>query len=64
MEHLKLFKKILSCLNTSKASGCDEISLKVLKDGVELLGLTLRNLANLSMKRSLFADKCKIGKLV
>ena len=60
MEHLKLLKKTLSCLNASKGSGWDGISVKILTDAVELLGLTLYNLKNLSIKWSLCPDKWKL----
>ena len=39
------------------------MSYKLLKDGAEVLALTLCNLVNLSTKQSLFPDECKIAKL-
>ena len=60
---LETIKKILACLDSSKAPGLDKISLKFLKDGTEVLALPLCNLVNLSIKRSLFHDQCKIAKL-
>ena len=56
-------KMILSFLNTFKAPGFNEMSLKFLKDGAEVLVLPLCNLVNWPMKQSLFSDKCKIVKL-
>ena len=41
----------------------DGIFSKFLKDGAEVLALTLCNLVNLSIKQSLFPDQCKIAKL-
>ena len=60
---LETIKKILACLDSSKAPGLDEISSKFLKDGAEVLALPLCNLVNLSIKQSLFPDQCKIAKL-
>ena len=56
-------KKILSCLDSTKAPGLDEISSKFLKDGAEVLALPICNLINLSLKLSCFPDQCKIAKL-
>ena len=47
-----------------QAPGWDGISPKSLKDGVEVLVLTLRNLVNLLIKQSLLSDKCKIAELL
>ena len=60
---LENIKKILACLDTSKAPGRDGISSKFLKDGAEVLALPLCNLVNLSIKQFLFSYKCKIAKL-
>ena len=60
---LETIKKILACLDSSKAPGLDKISLKFLKDGTEVLALPLCNLVNLSIKQSLFHDQYKIAKL-
>ena len=46
---LETIKKILACLDSSKATGLDEISSKFLKDGAEVLALPLCNLVNLSL---------------
>ena len=67
---LKAIKKILACLGTSKALGLDGISwkkktksLKFLKDGAEVVVLSLFGLVKLSIKQSLFPDQPKIAKL-
>ena len=60
---LETIKKILACLEASKAPGLDGISSKFLKDGAEVLALPLCNLVNLSMKQSLSPDQCSIAKL-
>ena len=60
---LEAIKKILACLDSSKAPGLDRISSKFLKDGTEVLALPPCNLVNLSIKQSLFPDQCKIAKL-
>ena len=56
-------KKILPSLDTSKATGIDQISAKFLRDGAEILALPLGNIINLSIKLSTFAEECKIAKL-
>ena len=60
---LETIKKILACLDSSKAPGLDKISSKFLKDGAVVLALPLCNVVNLSIKQSLFPDQCKIAKL-
>ena len=60
---LEAIKKILASLDSSKAPGLDGISSKFLKDGTEILTLTLCNLVNLSIKESLFPDQHKTAKL-
>ena len=60
---LETIKKILACLDASKAPGLDGIFSKFLKDGAEVLALPLCNLVNLSIKQSLLPDQCKIAKL-
>ena len=62
LQYWKLLK-ILAWLDTSKAPGLDKISSKFLKDHAKILALPLCNLANLSIKQSLFPDQCKITKL-
>ena len=59
----KTIKRILSCLNASKATGLERISSKFLKDGAQILPLPLCNLVNFLIKQSLFLDQCKIAKL-
>ena len=59
---LETIRKILACLDSSKAPGLDGISSKFLKDGAEVLAIPLCNLVNLSMKQSLFPGQCKIAK--
>ena len=44
---LQTIKKILACLYSSKALVLDGISSKLLKDGADILPLTLCNLVNL-----------------
>ena len=60
---LETIKKILACLDASKAPGLDGISSKFLKDGADVLALPLCNLVHLSIKQPLFPDQCKIAKL-
>ena len=60
---LETIKKILACLESSKALGLDEISSKFLKDGAEVLALPPCNLVNFSINQSLFPDQCKLAKL-
>ena len=40
----------------------DGLSMKFLKDSPEFLALPLCNLVNMSIKKSLFPDQCKIAK--
>ena len=56
-------KKILLSLDTSKAAGMDQIPAKFLWDDAEVLALPLENIINLSIKLSIFPEKCKIAKL-
>ena len=60
---LNTIKRILACLDASKAAGLDRISSKFLKDAAEVLVLPLCGLVNLFIKRPLFSDPCKIAKL-
>ena len=59
---LETIKKILACLDLSKSPSLDKISSKSLKDGADILALPLCDLLNLSIKQSLFPDRCKIAK--
>ena len=59
-------KKLLCCLDVSKASGMDDISPRFLKDGVEVLAKPICDIISkksISIKLSSFPDKCKIAKL-
>ena len=56
-------KKLLCCLDVSKATGMDEMSPRFLKDGAQVLARPICNIINLSIKLSTFPDKCKIAKL-
>ena len=53
---LETIKKILVCLDASKAPGFDRISLEFLKNGAEVLALPLCNPVNLSIEQPLFPD--------
>ena len=57
-------KKLLSCLDISKAPGIDEIPSRFLKDGTEILTKPISDIINLSIKLSTFSDKCKIATLI
>ena len=48
-------------LASSKGNGIEEIPAKLLKNGVELLALLLRNIINLSTKLVFLPGKCKIA---
>ena len=52
---LETIKKILACLDSTKAHGLDRISSKYLKDGAEVLALPLCNLVNLSTMVSIIS---------
>ena len=56
-------KKNLLSLNTSKATGMDQIPANFQRDGAEALALPLGNMINLSIKLSTFSEECKISKL-
>ena len=56
-------KKILLNLDTSKATGMDQIPAKFLRDGAEVLAFPLGNIIHLSIKLSPFPGECKIAKL-
>ena len=47
---LETIKKILACLDSSKAPGLDEIFTNFLIDGAEVLALPLCNLVKFSIK--------------
>ena len=56
-------KKLLFCLDVSKAPRMDEISRKFSKDGADVLAKPICDIINLSIKLSTFPNKCKIAKL-
>ena len=56
-------KKILLNLNTSKATGMDQIPSKFLRDGAEVLALPLRNIIHLSINLLTFPEECKNAEL-
>ena len=53
-------KKLLCCLDVSKAPGMDEISPWILKDGTEVLAKPICDIINLSIKLSTFPDKYRL----
>ena len=53
---------ILKGLNPSKAVDIDNLSVKFLKDGADILARTNSQLCNLSIKLNSFPRICKIGK--
>ena len=53
----------LKAINTFKAAGIDNLSGKFLKDGAKILSLPISQICNLSIKSSVFPNKCKIAKL-
>ena len=57
-------KKLLCCLDVSKAPGIDEMPSRCLKDGAEMLANPISDIINLSIKLSTFPEKCKIAKLI
>ena len=56
-------KKILLNLDSSKATGMDQIPATFLRDGAEILAFSLGNIIHLSKKLSTFPGECKIAKL-
>ena len=55
--------KYLINLSPNKASGIDNLSGKFLKDGADVLALSISQLCNLSIFLSTFPQHCKIAKL-
>ena len=53
----EITKKILHSLDTSKASGIDQIMAKFLKEGVEVLTFLLRSITNSFEKYNKFINK-------
>ena len=56
-------KRLLCCLDVSKASRIDEICPRISKIGAEVLAKPTCDIINSSIKLSTFPDKCKIAKL-
>ena len=59
----EVIKKISLSLDTSEATGMDQIPAKLLRDGAEVLALPLSNMINLLIKFPTFSEECKIAKL-
>ena len=55
--------KLLEEMNTSKATGLDNIAGRFLKDGATALAEPLTELCNLSILQSKFPDGCKLARL-
>ena len=56
---LNLLKKI----NPNKSVGIDNLGGRFLRDGAKVFAKSLTQIFNLSIKKSVFPDKCKIAKL-
>ena len=54
---------LLQKINPNKSVGIDNLGGRFLKDGAKVLAKSLTQLFNLSIKNSVFPDKCKIAKL-
>ena len=54
---------LLHKINPNKSVGIDNLGGRFLKDGAKVLAKSLTQLFNLSIKKSVFPDKCKIAKL-
>ena len=55
--------KILKNMDENKATGLDNLSGKLLKDGATILAKPLSQICNRSIKYSTFLNDCKIAKL-
>ena len=55
--------KILKEFKTSKATGIDNLAVRVLKDGSNILCTPIAKICNISIKLASFPDKCKIAKI-
>ena len=55
--------KLLQNINTSKAAGLDKLAGKFLKDGASILVIPITQICNLSIKLSVFPQKCKTAKM-
>ena len=59
----KMLKRFYLASIPIKRLEYDQIPVKFLRDGAEVLSLPLRNITNLSIKLSTLAEECKIAKL-
>ena len=57
----ELIKKVIKGLNPSKASGPDEVSPRLLREGAEALSLPLHRLFNSSLTLHIFPDPWKLA---
>ena len=57
-------EKLLKNLDTSKATGIDQIPARFLKDGASVISKHLTNIINLSIELDTFPSECKIAKLI
>ena len=55
--------KLLQSINASKAAGLDKLAGKFLKDGASILVIPITQICNLSIKLSVFPQKCKTAKM-
>ena len=55
--------KILKEFKTSKATGIDNLAVRFLKDGSNILCTPIVKICNISIKLASFPDKCKIAKI-
>ena len=55
--------KILKEFKTSKATGIDNLAVRFLKDGSNILCTPIAKICNISIKLASFPDKCKIAKI-
>ena len=55
--------KLLNSINPCKAAGLDNLSGKFLKEGANVLAISLKKNCNLSIATSKFPNKCKQAKL-
>ena len=55
--------KILKEFKTSKATGIDNLAVRFLKDGSNILCTAIAKICNISIKLASFPDKCKIAKI-
>ena len=55
--------KILKEFKTSKATGIDNLAVRFLKDGSNILCTPIAKICNISIKLASFPDKCKIANI-